>query len=67
MKSWQKSRYGAILNFRKNYFISSYRGVTLSSCNIKDNFWFTEVPLYSQNSNFSVVMLTDLIKCDVQV
>ena len=40
MKSWQKSRYNAILNFPK-YLISSYLGVTLSSCNIKGNFRFT--------------------------
>ena len=33
-----KSRYDAILNFPKNYLISSYLGVTLSSCNIQDNF-----------------------------
>ena len=35
-----KSRYDAILNFPKNYLISSYLGVTLSSCNIQDNFCF---------------------------
>ena len=28
----------AILNFPKNYLISSYLGVTLSSCNIKITF-----------------------------
>ena len=36
-----KSRYDAILNFPKNYLISSYLGVTLSSCNTKDNFCYT--------------------------
>ena len=41
MKSWQKWRYDAILNFPKNCIISSYLGVTVSSCNIKDNFCFT--------------------------
>ena len=67
MKLWQKSRYDAILNFPKNWLILSYLGVTLSSCYIKDNFCFTYIPLWSQNSNFSVVMLVDLIKCNVQV
>ena len=57
-----KSRYEAILNFPKNYLIWSYLGVTLSTCNIQDKFCFTEVPLFSQNLNFSEVMLTDLIK-----
>ena len=67
MKSWQKSRYEAILNFSNNYLILGYLGVTLSSCNIKDNFCFTLIRLCSQNSNFSVVILIDLIKCNVQV
>ena len=67
MKSWQKSRYEAILNFSNNYLISVYLGVTLSSYNIKDNFCFTLIRLCSQNSNFSVVILIDLIKCNVQV
>ena len=34
MKSWHKSGYDAILNFPKNYLISNYLGVTLSSCNM---------------------------------
>ena len=36
-----KLRYDAILNFLKNYLSSSYLGVILFSCNIKDNFCFT--------------------------
>ena len=51
----------AILSFPKNYLIWSYL-VTLYTCNIQDNFCFHEVPLFSQYSHFSVVMLTDLIK-----
>ena len=33
-----KSRYEAILNFPKKYLIWSYLGVTLSTCNIENNF-----------------------------
>ena len=36
-----KSRYGAVLNFPKNFAIWSYLGVTLSTCNIQDNFCIT--------------------------
>ena len=34
MKPWHKSGYDAILNFPKNYLISNYLAVTLSSCNM---------------------------------
>ena len=37
-----KSRYVVILNFLKNYVIWSYLGVTLSTCNIQDNFCITK-------------------------
>ena len=57
-----KSRYDSMLNFLKNCLIWSYLGVTLSTCKTQDNFCFTQVPLFSQSSNFSVVMLTDVIK-----
>ena len=40
MKSWQKSRYDAILNFPKDCLITSYLGATLSTYN-KDSFCFT--------------------------
>ena len=33
----------------------------------QDNFCFISIPLFSQNLNFSVVMLTDLIKCDYRL
>ena len=36
-----KLRYGVILNFPKNYVISSYLSVTISTCNIQDNFCIT--------------------------
>ena len=36
-----KSRYDGISNFPKKYLIFSYLGVTLSSCNMQDNFCFT--------------------------
>ena len=36
-----KWRCEAILNFLKNYFILSYLGVTLSTCNMRDSFCFT--------------------------
>ena len=52
-----KSRCEAILNILKNYFILSYLGVTLSTRNMRDSFCFTQVPLFLQNSNFSVVEL----------
>ena len=67
MKSWQKSRYDAILNFPKKYLISNYLGVSLSKCKIKYKFCLTWVPLYSQNSKFFVVMMTDLTKRNAQV
>ena len=40
-KTMAKIKRWVILNFQKNYLISSYLGVTLSSRNIKDNFCFT--------------------------
>ena len=58
-----KLRYQAILNFLTNCLIWSYLGVTLSTGNVLDNFCFTSVPLFPQNSKFSVLMLIDLIKC----
>ena len=33
----------------------------------QDNFCFISIPLFSQNLNFSVVMLTDLIKCNYRL
>ena len=36
-----KSRCEAILNIPKNYFILSYLGVTLSTCNVRDSFFLT--------------------------
>ena len=62
-----KPRYDDILNFPKNYLISSYLSVILSACNIQYNFCLTQVPSWLQNSNFSVVMLTDLIKCNYRL
>ena len=59
-----KSRYEAILNIRQKYLIWSYLADNFSTCNIQDYFCFTQVPLFSQNSNLSVTILTDLIKCD---
>ena len=58
-----KLRYQAILNFLINCLIRSYLGVTFSTGNVLDNFCFTPVPLFPQNSKFSVMMLIDLIKC----
>ena len=42
-------------------------GVTLSICNIQDNYLLHIDTLLSQNSNFSVAMITDLIKCNCRL
>ena len=53
-----KSRYDAILNLPKIYNLE----FTLYTLNMQENFCFTQVPSFSQNSIFSMLMLTDLIK-----
>ena len=69
-----KPRYDAILIFPKNYLIFSYLEVTLSILTYKITFASLRY-LYSHKtqtclwwcwliSNFSVVMVTDLIKCN---
>ena len=57
-----KSRYDVILNIPKKKLIWNYLGITLSSCNIQHKFCVTKVSLFFQNSNFSVVILTHLLK-----
>ena len=67
MTLWQNQGMTPYWIFRKKKLIWSYLGPTISICNIQNNFTFICVHLFSQNSNFSVVLLNYLIQCNYQL